>query len=141
MRARMAALPHEDLLVDLVLDQMPDDVLASMTEKQLKAVRLAVSKASPRARHAIDFRFVLPLVFTQMYFVFMCGRDRRYKTENVMDERRAGAGASVTAWGMVGIILFGLVVLFAIMYAVKCVAGIDLFPGHLHDYLPFLKNL
>ena len=49
---------------------------------------MAIKEALVR-RHGLDLRFVVPLVFTQIYVVLLVGKDRRHATHSVMYERRA----------------------------------------------------
>ena len=123
----------KDLLADIVVADVPSDVRATMSEEQLKGVRAATSK-----RHAFDVRFSVPLFFTKLYFVLLVGRDTRRETVAVEKERRARAGFHVSSFATGVMVAVAVVALFAVVYAVKSRAGINIFPGHLRDYLPFL---
>lgn len=110
-----------------------------MTEEQLRAVKTAVANTAAQSRHAIDLRFVLPLFFTKLYFVVLIGKDTRGTTLDVEDDRRARAGFHMSLAGATVGAAIVLVVALGILYLLKSKMGIDLFDGHLSDFLPFLK--
>ena len=84
----MAAAPKTDPMPDLVVRDLPEQIRARMSTEQLQAIRKAVGRQASKSRHAVDVRFVIPLIFTQLYVVFLIGRDTRKETEDVMDDRR-----------------------------------------------------
>ena len=110
-----------------VLELVPLEVRQSLTFEQRAAISLAVRES--RRRHAVDIRFVVPLIFTQLYFVLFIGKDRRRETVEKMVDRRAEAGrlgmAGVLAFGVMALVVFGLVG----AYVAKSRAGIDLMPN------------
>jgi hypothetical protein len=125
------ALRRDDLLSDFVIHEVPTDVRATMSEDQIKAVRNAATK-----RHSVDIRFTLPLLFTQLYFVLLIGRDTRNETVESNRERRTQAGfhASYVAIGIGAAI--AVIATAIVLYVLKSKAGINLFPGHAHDFIP-----
>lgn len=133
----MAAAPKTDPMPDLVVQDLPEQIRAKLSTEQLQAIRKAVGRQGSRSRHAVDVRFVIPLIFTQLYVVFLIGRDTRKETEDVMDDRRSEGGRIV--WRAWSVILATIVVFtgLAVLYVVKARAGINLFDGHLRDWLPF----
>jgi hypothetical protein len=120
--------PSSDLLSDLVVDEVPVDVRATMSEEQIKAVRTAT-----RRRHSVDVRFTIPLFFTQLYFVMLVGRDTRRGSIDVARERRGRAGVHLSNAAV--LVLSALVVLTAaaLLYVLKSRSGVNLFSGHLRD--------
>lgn len=116
------------MLADLVVDEVPTHVRATMTEDQLKAVRSAAKK-----RHALDIRFTLPLGFTQLYFVFLVGKDTRRETLEVQSERRTNTRIHLTTGAIAVISVLTVVVTAVALYILKSKAGIDLFPFHVRD--------
>ncbi|MCH7903543.1 MAG: hypothetical protein IH944_03140 [Armatimonadetes bacterium] len=133
----MAAAPKTDPMPDIVVRDLPVEIRTGMSREQLQAIRKAVSRQTSKRRHFIDVRILIPLIFTQLYVVFLIGRDTRKETEDVMDDRRSEGGKIVLrAWSVIlatVVVFTGLVVL----YIVKTRAGINLFDGHLRDWLPF----
>lgn len=116
------------MLADLVVDEVPTHVRATMTEDQLKAVRSAAKK-----RHALDVRFTLPLGFTQLYLVVLVGKDTRRETIEVQNERRANTRIHATTGAIAVIAALAVVVAAVVLYVLKSKAGIDLFPFHAKD--------
>lgn len=132
----MSALPHSDFYAELVLEQVPLHVRSELTPEQLEAIREAVGRSMPRAKHDVDLRFVIPLWFTQYYVVLFAGRDRRRLVREVLVERRGQVGIQCTAWGLTALLVLATLFALAALYVVKSYSGIDLFPGHLRDYIP-----
>ena len=115
---------------------MPAPVLTTFCEDQIKAVRAAVKKSR---RHSIDLRFTIPLPFSSFYFVLLAGRDTRRETVSVEEERRARMGGGVRS-AFYAFLFVGLfIACLALLYVIKSEMGIDLFKGHLKDYLPFWR--
>lgn len=110
-----------------VLDRVPLEIRQSLTFEQRSAISQALKES--RRKHAIDIRFVIPLIFTQLYFVLFLGKDRRRAIEEKMLERRSSAGrwglAIILGVGAVGMTVFLLVG----AYVAKSKAGIDLMPN------------
>jgi hypothetical protein len=116
------------VLADLVVDEVPTHVRATMTEDQIKAVRSAAKK-----RHAVDLRFTLPLGFTQLYFVFLVGKDTRRETVEVQNERRTHTRIHATTGAIAVAAAIAVIVTAVALYLLKSKAGIDLFPFHARD--------
>ena len=135
----MSSRTETDVLADMVVRDVPPRVRATMTEEQIKAVRSAVERSVAKRRHAIDVRFVLPLLFTQIYVVLLVGKDTRRTTLLAQEERRARAGFHASAAAIAIASAIALAVAFAVLYLLKSRLGINLFNGHLKDYLPFLR--
>ncbi|MEX2242897.1 MAG: hypothetical protein WD716_03520 [Fimbriimonadaceae bacterium] len=130
----MSAAPFKRLLGDIVVEEVPSTVRATMSEEQLKAVRSAADR-----RHAVDLRFTVPLVFTQLYFVLLIGKDQRREGVAVQKERRARAGLYISSFAA-GVIATVIVAVIAVtMYLLKSKAGINVFPDHVRDWIPFVK--
>ena len=133
----MSRLIEQDVLAEMVVRGVPAHVRATMTEEQIKAVKSAVADTAHKSRHALDVRLVLPLFFTKIYFVCLIGKDTRSSTLDAEDDRCASArfhmsGAAVAVGSAIVV-----VVAFAVLYVLKSKMGIDLFDGHLGDFLPF----
>jgi hypothetical protein len=131
-----------DPFPDDVLDALPDHVRASLTPDQVIALREALgrTRAQDHTRHLLDLRGTLPLYWTRLYFVLLCGRDRRQQVRTVQAGRRAAAGQFLRALLVLiilGLLALGLTLLLLLgLYALKSAWGIDLFPDtHLRDLL------
>ncbi|MBN9501077.1 MAG: hypothetical protein BGO01_11910 [Armatimonadetes bacterium 55-13] len=117
-----------------VLERVPLEIRRSLTFEQRSAITAALRES--RRKHAIDIRFVIPLIFTQLYFVLFVGKDLRRETQEKMVDRRQEAGRWVIAW-VLGIgALVALIVFLVCGYILKSKAGIDLMPdSHASDLL------
>ena len=134
-------IPNLDAFTDSVMRRIDRKVLASFTREQLRAIHEGISASRPLSKHPIDVRGIIPLFFTQYYFVLLMGKDRRLATrriENIRREKSALAGGALFLFfGMSPLILFGLLLL----YFMKSAMGIDLFPDkHLWDILRDMIN-
>lgn len=118
---------YEEAEFSEVLDRVPLEIRQSLTYEQRTAISQALRES--RRKHAIDIRFVIPLIFTQLYFVLFIGKDRRRETEARMIERRSEAGR----WGIATFIAVSAVVMVLFLavgaYVAKSRAGIDLLPN------------
>ena len=132
-----------DPFADHVLHAMPPELKATFSRPQLEAIQRAVEKTRGASRHLIDVRGVIPLFFTSLYFVFLLGKDRRRSTLQVLAERRRTAGQGARCLATAAFLLAAVLCLallaaaaFVLLYAVKWLLGIDIFPGaRLGDFL------
>ncbi len=130
--------PERDVFTQHLWEALPADALRSLTPEQYHALKRALQ--TQQKRHWLDIRGVIPLVFTQFYFVFLFGPDRRRETQEVLFERRRAVkegtakligGAALTVF-LTLLALSGL----AVWYVVKCIVGADILPGFsLSQYL------
>lgn len=130
----MAQRAYEEPEFNEVLERVPLEVRRSLTYEQRVAITAALRET--RRRHAIDIRFVIPLLFTQLYFVLFVGKDLRHATQAKLIDRRANASKLAIAWtlGVGGLLV--LLVLLVAGYVLKSKAGIDLMPNsHASDLL------
>jgi hypothetical protein len=117
-----------------VLERVPLEVRRSLTFEQRAAIGQALRET--RRKHAIDIRLPIPLIFTQLYFVLLVGKDLRRSTADKLINRRTEA----SRWGMAGLLsIFCLVLLvggLVAAYVVKSKAGVNLMPNsHAKDVL------
>ena len=126
-----------------VLRAIPPEVLDSFSDTQIHAVQQAVLKTRNASRHLIDLRGTIPLFFVRLYFVFLLGQDRRQKTLLVTENRRRAAShGAFFLFAFMSLLVsvlclaaIAVVVLF-LLYVIKSLVGIDLFPdSHLSDLL------
>ncbi len=108
---------------------MGADVIASLDDRQRKALYDALSACRPFQRHTVHLRATISLVFFRFYVVVLAGRDRRRKVAYVEHDRRLAANRLVDLASsiLVGSVLF--VTLAVVLYLVKSALGIDLVPG------------
>ena len=132
----MSQMPPGDPYVENVLRNLPDEVARTLTAEQVDGFREAMRRTRRKARHIVDLRLLIPLYFARFYCVFIFGKDRRAAVRQVLHERRRQAGLLGLAvfLAIAFLALAGLT--FTILYVVKSAADINLFPGHLSDWLP-----
>ena len=130
----MSLARREELLSDFVLHEVPTDVRATLSEDQIKAVRKATDK-----RHAVDLRITVPLIFTQLYFVLLIGKDTRTQTIDANREQRAQAGVHLSSVAFAVVAAVVVIATAIVLYVLKSKAGINLLPGHARDYVPIGK--
>ncbi|BCW96621.1 MAG: hypothetical protein WHS44_12410 [Fimbriimonadales bacterium] len=123
--------PERDVLTQHLWEAIPPETLRSLTPEQYHSLKQAFQTA-PR-KHTLDLRGVIPLYFTQFYFVFLFGVDRRRETREVVyDRRQAVREGTARLIGGVALGVF-LTVLglsaFALWYLLKCLVGTDILPG------------
>ena len=117
-----------------VLERVPLEVRRSLTFEQRSAISAALQET--RRKHKIDLRFVIPLIFTQLYVCFFIGKDLRRDTELKMIDRRSNASRLAIAWTLGIASLAILIVLAVSLYVLKSKAGIDIMPNsHAGDLL------
>jgi hypothetical protein len=130
--------PERDVFLQNLWEALPADALRNLTPEQYNALKRALQVQ--KKRHWLDIRGVIPLFFTQFYFVFLFGPDRRRETQEVLFERRQSVkegtakliGSVVLALFLTLLFLSG----FAVWYGVKCIVGADILPGFsLSEYL------
>ncbi len=123
----MVQRAFEDSTFTDVLERMPTDIRQTLTFEQKAALSQALRES--RRKHAVDIRFPIPLLFTQLYVVLFIGKDRRLSTTERIIERRADA----SRWGMASLLAIGMMVLVGAglvgAYVAKSRAGIDLLPN------------
>ena len=112
-------------------------VRQTLTPEQLSAIEVAVSTSRARTARPLNIRGTIPLFFKRFYIVFVFGRDRRESTREVEFERRRKANFLTTLLFLAYVSVPVLIVVLVSLYFMKTALGIDLFAGHIWDYLPF----
>ena len=66
-----------------LLCRLPDETALSLTDKQLRHIKVAVGNGGYR-KHKIDYRGTIPIPFypSRVYFVLLMGRNIRVVTRN-----------------------------------------------------------
>lgn len=134
----MTQIREIDVYTKHVMSNIDPVTFGSLNLMQLRAIETAISANAPTRRHAIDFRGSIRLFFAQFYFVILCGRDNRSAIRNREDSRRRQVSAVSFFMMLYFFACMLLPVLLLILYALKSLAGIDIFPDHhLSDILGF----
>lgn len=130
--------PERDALTQHLWEAIPPETLRSLHPDQYRALKQAFQRAPKR--HWVDIRGIVPLYFTQFYFVFLFGPDRRRETREVLYERRQTVREGTAK--LIGSVALGVFLTllglsaFALWYVLKCLAGADIIPGFsLSQYL------
>lgn len=107
---------------------MPSHIAETFTDAQLRAIIRAYGVRS-WGRHAIDFRFTLPILTRTYYFVFLAGIDKRPRSRN-RAERHSHPMAKL---GNILFLLFILLLLLSFVlgafYVLKSALGLNIAPG------------
>lgn len=117
-----------DAYTQHVMSRIEPDVFKTLNIIQLQAIQTAISTNSPFRQHALDIRGTLPLYFSKLYFVILMGRDRRTATrlkESV--RRKTMRGVSLIMFLYI-ILAAGTPLILILLYGLKVLAGIDVFP-------------
>ena len=128
------------IFADFTMSRIDRLVRDTMTPQQLNAVRDALVANAPYSRHSVDFRGAISLFFARYYFVFLAGRDRRYKTR-LQELQRAHKGNIPLGFILSFIAISFLIALLWVLaivslYWLKREMGIDIFPDvHLLDFI------
>jgi len=134
----MKSSDSSEAFTHYVIKQINPDVRNSLSKVQLEEIKSAISAGSPLQKHPLDVRGIIPLFFTQFYFVFLLGKDHRYKTKKAEGIRRRESDFLASIMFFIFFISPLLVISFLALYFTKTELGIDLFPeSHLFDFLDF----
>lgn len=129
--------PYHQLTVQDYLQRMEPRIGASLNAEQVAEFSRLLQQAIPKpAPKIVDLRVNLDLILLKYYVVIFVGRDYR------KSPRRYAAGPMTRAGNLVAacllILALNLMVtasVFMVAYLLKSAFGINLFPGHLYDYL------
>ena len=107
---------------------MPAHIAETFSDAQLRAIIRAYGVRS-WGRHAIDFRFTLPVLARTCYFVFLAGIDKRPRSRN-RAERHSHPMATIGNYLFLFLVLL-LLVSFALgtLYVLKSAFGLNIAPG------------
>ncbi|MCW5935097.1 MAG: hypothetical protein KIT45_12500 [Fimbriimonadia bacterium] len=126
----------QDVYIEHLLESLPPELIQSMTDEQYLLLKRAFLRH--HTRHMMDIRGVVPFFFTQFYFVFLFGKDRRQATQQAMADRRSSASEGASRLGgllATSAFLLGLFFIsLGLLYFLKTVLKVDLIPDfHLPD--------
>ena len=107
--------PSLDKFTHLVLSRIEPDVMTSLTEHQYAAIRHAVERCKPIARHSVDIRGTISFFFARYYYVFLTGRDHREQTESLEHERRAGTESALGSVALGAAILIPIIMIVLLL--------------------------
>ncbi len=63
--------------VDRIIDELPDDDRASLTDGQRGALQEALKKIGWRRDHAVNIRFSAPLLYWRFFVTIVAGTEKR----------------------------------------------------------------
>ncbi len=129
--------------VEDYLGLIPENIRQTMAEIQIDAVVQVIKLAIPQpAPKLVDLRFDVDLLLTRLFVVLMVGRDRRktarkYTVTPLNKVLNTGLAIALII-GLSFLISAGVIL---VLYLIKSLLGIDLFPGHITQILlPNCKN-
>jgi hypothetical protein len=122
---------------DYYLNKMDLAVHDSFTPEQLAAVRNALQSAMPApSPKIVDLRVNIDLIMSRFYIVLFVGKDRRKKKRKYSASGITVIANRIAAIGLlVGLNITISLFFFLVAYLLKSALGINLFAGHLSDYL------
>ena len=116
-----------------LLSRLPPEVAASFTAPQLQALKQVLG-GRPWASPAVDIRRGLPLFGGRLYLVFLLGRERR-SAERLAQERLIHPFWTLAnTAALLAILLFAFIGVLVVLYTIKMLLRINVFPGI--DMLP-----
>ncbi|MCH9019960.1 MAG: hypothetical protein IIA73_06315 [Proteobacteria bacterium] len=136
---RPPRIDPDDAFIARFLARIPRDIAQSFSDAQLEAIVAAFGTRRWRD-HPIDIRLTIPLVGRAYYLVVLAGAERRSR-------RRRRAERIAHPFVTLGNAIFAAVFftgvlfsLFAALYVLKSLLGIDLLPGMSLGVMPALKE-
>jgi hypothetical protein len=122
---------------DYYLQRIDTEVHDSLSPEQLAAVRMALESAIPKpSPKIVDLRVNVDLIVSRFYVVLFVGKDRRKQRRSYMSQGFTKFANWVAAIMMLmGLNLAISLFVFLVAYLIKSSLGINLFSGHLSDYL------
>ncbi|MCP4075399.1 MAG: hypothetical protein GY744_04355 [Gammaproteobacteria bacterium] len=140
---RIGHRASSETFADFTLSRVPEKIRDSLTDEQYNAIRSSLVARDEASRHSIDIRLSLLLPFRSYYFVFFAGRDRRASTYRLEESRwsviplpiRRALHYVISLCASVAI----LGVIMSVLYKLKSMIGIDIFPGCNIQDLLFLE--
>lgn len=129
-----------EIYASYTLNKIDPDVLATMSEEQIAAIKAALLASEKGSRHKIDIRFSIPLYFARYYVAFFAGRDRRrstYLAELYKQQQGNKQASRIFIWFFMILIGIGFAVFIGLYnYYAKSESGIDIFSNlHLSDVI------
>lgn len=117
------------------IDTLSPEERQSFSSQQLTTIQSLLEQALTRSKpkpKLVDLRFVIDLFFARYYFVLFVGRDQRAHKRKTQNNKISQLGNLLAAiLLLIALNLLVSSILFLIVYLLKSLAGIDLFPGHL----------
>lgn len=134
----MKASDSSEAFTHFVINKIKPDIRHTLTKEQLKEIKSAISAGSLSKKHPVDIRGIIPLFYSRFYFIFLLGRDRRYKIIRSEGIRRKETDIIASITFFIFLISPLLILGFFALYFAKTDLGIDLFPQlHLFDLLNY----
>lgn len=138
-------LNHVDYSIrtaDYYLQRIETDVFDSFSAEQLVSIRAALESAIPKpSPKIVDLRLNIDLIISRFYVVLFVGKDQR-KKERIYRATGFTKIANIVAaiFLLIGINLTISLIIFLVSYLLKSFLGINLFAGHLSDYVHALTQ-
>lgn len=133
----MLRKPYSHRTPEDYLQHLNPNILSSFNPQQIAAVKHLLYDAIPKPTPKIvDLRMTLDLIVARYYLVIWVGKDRRKAPRRYTPPAVTRVGNFIVACLL--LLALNLMVtasLFVAAYLLKSAAGIDLFPGHLYDYI------
>lgn len=136
------ALNHTGRTVDYYVNKINANVDERLTFQQSEIVRAALESAMrDQCPKLVDLRVYIDLIVSRFFIVLFVGKDRR---KNPRFYPATGVTAIANRFAAV-ILLVGLnltvsLFIFLVVYLIKSALGINLFSGHLGNYLQELTS-
>lgn len=129
--------PYTARTADYFVDRIDSGVRDSFTPEQLTAVRAAIQSAMPQpAPKIVDLRVNIDLIISRFYIVLFVGKERRKNPRRYLASGVNALANRLAAVGLlVGLNLTISLFVFLVAYLIKSALGVNLFSGHLSDYL------
>ncbi len=129
----------DEAFFERLFSMLPSDVARSFNDAQLKAISCAFATRRWRD-HAVELRWLLPLLGRSYYLVLLAGAERRSRQRRLRDRLlhpiiAIGNGIFAAVF-FTGILLSVLVSL----YIFKTFLGIDLFPDFSLGVMPIIEQ-
>ena len=126
---------HPD--IQSLLSRLPNETAASLTDQQLKDLKLVLSSGSWR-KHRVDIRTTVSIPFypSKIYFVLLMGKNLRTLSD---EEKNA---AFLTSLILIGVFFsLSASIVLVTLYAIKSFLGINLFPNYSLGLWDWMKSL
>jgi hypothetical protein len=119
-----------------LLNRLPDETALSLTDRQLRHIKVAVGNGGYR-KHKIDCRGTIPIPFypSRIYFVLLMGRNIRAVTRS-----EKSIALMTTLFLSILFLSFSTLLGLALLYILKSALGINLFEGSSLGLWSWLKQ-
>lgn len=119
-----------------ILSRMPEEIADQFTDDQLLHLKTAVG-ARQWGQHPVDKRgtFSIPGFKYKIYYVFLLGKNRRQLTKS---EEKVSTAVGIAIASAIAFLLLSII--FIVLYILKSMAGINLFPEFSFGIWDYIKD-